>query len=116
MLVIGAAALCDGMNPVSASPRQQNEAAPIARVRRTAGRWLQGISTPYASRPIAVSRTSITSETTSELPIRPAKNTQSGSGVPRPRLRIPNSRSIVTDIARFWKVAETTARVMIAGT
>jgi hypothetical protein len=31
-------------------------------------------------------------------------------------LRIPNSRSIVTDIARFWKVAEITASVRIAGT
>src|SRR6476620_9127923 len=111
MFVIGAAALCDGMAPVNASPRQQNAAAPIDRVTTTAGSLSQGIWTPYAIRPIALSRTSITKETTSALQILPAKNTQSGSGVPRPRLRIPNSRSIVTDIARFWQVAETTARV-----
>ena len=53
---------------------------------------------------------------TSALPTRPAKKTQLGSGVPRPRLRIPFSRSTVSWIARLWMVAETTARVRIAGT
>ena len=48
--------------------------------------------------------------------MRPAKKTQSGIGVPLSRFRIPNSRSMVTDIARFWNVAEITASVMIAGT
>ena len=59
---------------------------------------------------------SISSEITIALPIRPAKKTQVGSGVPRPRLRIPFSRSTVSRIATLCMVAETTARVRIAGT
>ena len=60
--------------------------------------------------------TSISTETTIALPTLPAKKTQVGSGVPRPRLRIPLSRSTVSGIARLCIVAETTASVMIAGT
>ena len=60
--------------------------------------------------------TSISSEITSALPTRPAKKTHGGIGVPRPRLRIPFSRSVVSRIATLCIVAETTARVRIAGT
>ena len=67
-------------------------------------------------RPIAVTTTSSRTETTIALPTRPAKKTQVGSGVPRPRFSTPFSRSTVSEIARLCIVAETTARVMIAGT
>ena len=60
--------------------------------------------------------TSISTETTIELPIRPAMNTRLGSGVPRVRFRRPFSRSTVSEIARLCIVAETTASEMIAGT
>jgi hypothetical protein len=59
---------------------------------------------------------SIRAEITSALPTRPAKKTQLGIGVPRPRLRIPFSRSSVSCTARLWSVAEITARLRIAGT
>ena len=45
--------------------------------------------------------TSIRTEITTALPTLPAKKTQVGSGVPRPRLRIPFSRSTVSRIARL---------------
>jgi hypothetical protein len=67
-------------------------------------------------RPTAVTTMTRRTETTIALPTRPAKKTQFGSGVPRPRFRTPVSRSTASEIARLWQVAEQTARVTIAGT
>ena len=47
-----------------------------------------GISTPYAIRPSAASRVSISTETTTEFPTRPAMKTQLGTGVARVRFRL----------------------------
>src|SRR5262245_43313224 len=104
--VIGAAADSEGMAAVSASPRHENVAAPTARVTKTAGRWDHGMSPPNAIQPTIATTQSIRTETTIEFPTRPATNAHRGSGVARLRLRMPSSRSIVTDIARFWNVAE----------
>ena len=67
-------------------------------------------------RPIAVSRTSISSETTIALPTLPAMKTQLGIGVPRPRFSTPFSRATTSEKHRLTRAAEMTARVMIAGT
>ena len=65
---------------------------------------------------VSATMTRPSTESTIALPTRPAMKTQLGNGVPRPRLRIPVSRPTVSEIARLWAVAETTERVMIAGT
>src|SRR4051794_9657910 len=104
------------MSPLSAIPSAQNDVAPTATVTAISPARDHGTDTPYTSAPIATTSTSINRLTTIALPTRPAMNAHGGRGVPRPRLRIPSSRAIVTLIARFTIVAETSASVRIAGT
>ena len=101
---------------VSATPRAQNEAEPTASVTNRAPSRDHGTATPNRIRPSAVTSTNINSAVTIAFPIRPAMNTQLGSGVPRSRFRIPPSRRMVRLIARLTVVADTTARVITPGT
>ena len=74
-----------------------------------------GTWTPYTRMPNATVSSVSSRLTMIEEITTPSRNTQLGSGVPRRRLRMPESRRIDSDIAMFVKHAPITPSVVNAG-